>query len=87
MKDRTLLKEYEIWTESAEYKSQSMLENGFYDKETQKIKECIGETQYYDISDEIMHIGSESEYTGFCNGFIYGINFMTAMVGGRINRE
>lgn len=73
---------YERWSESAEYMSQSALENEIYDECVARISEVIGKETLHDISDDIVNLANEAECEGFSNGFRYGIMFMTGVLKG-----
>lgn len=73
---------YEMWVESAEYNTQSAVENEKYSKCKANILKAIGEKASYDISDNITDLACEAEIAGFENGLRYGIMFMSGMLKG-----
>lgn len=70
------------WVKSESYYAQSALENGAYEKCTEKMKEIVGEKEYDRISDSVGDLACEAEIAGFNSGFRYGVLFMSGMLKG-----
>ncbi len=73
---------YEMWSSSAEYNTQSAVENEKYSKCKADIIKVIGEKASYDISDNITDLACEAEIAGFESGLRYGIMFMSGILKG-----
>ena len=72
---------FEQWAESENYHRKSALENGTYKKYIERMGEVIGEREYTRISDDITYLACEAEIAGFNSGFLYGVMFMSDMLG------
>lgn len=72
---------FEQWAESENYCRQSALENGTYEKYVEKMKEVIDKKEYTRINDDITYLACEAEIAGFSSGFLYGVMFMSDMLG------
>ncbi|WP_279086647.1 hypothetical protein [Bacteroides acidifaciens] len=75
---------YEMWVESAEYNTQSAVENEKYAKCKAEILKAVGEKASYSISDNVTDLACEAEIAGFESGLRYGIMFMSGMLKGGV---
>ena len=73
---------YEMWVNSADYNTQSAVENEKYAKCKADILKVVGEKASYDISDNVTDLACEAEIAGFESGLQYGIMFMSGMLKG-----
>ena len=70
---------FEQWVESENYCRQSVLENGTYKKNREKMKKVIDKKEYSRINDDITYLACEAEIAGFNSGFLYGVMLMSDM--------
>ena len=82
MRKEIIKKLYKMWADSKEYSEESSLENGIYNECTGKIKNVIGESLYYEVSDFVTDLACETEMSAFEIGLRYGILFAIDMMKG-----